>query len=180
MQRLTRNFFQRDTLTVAQQLLGKILVVGPCSGRINEVEAYIGQNDPACHARPGKTERNKVMFGPAGHLYVYFTYGMHYCANIVTEDEGYPAAILLRSMEPLTGLELMRERRGGGKALANGPAKLCQAMGMTKASHNGLDLCSGDGNFVADDGTPPPLFQTGPRIGIRVGLDKPWRFYCKI
>lgn len=174
---LPRSFFQRNTLTVAQELLGKILVIGPCSGRINEVEAYIGQEDPACHARTGKTQRNQVMFGPAGHLYVYFTYGMHHCANIVTETEGYPAAILIRSIQPLTGLELMEQRRGGSKNLANGPAKLCQALGMTKMTHNGLDLCSDSKNFIADDGTPPPSFKTSPRIGIRVGVDKLWRFY---
>src|SRR3989344_2343888 len=104
MNRLPRSFFDRPTLQVAQELLGKVLVVGECSGRINEVEAYIGEGDPACHAARGKTERNRVMYGRAGHLYVYFTYGMYHCANIVTEREDFPATVLLRSIEPLSGI----------------------------------------------------------------------------
>lgn len=170
-QALDQSFFQRPTLEVAQDLLGKIIKVGSCRGRINEVEAYIGQNDPACHAAVGMTERNKVMFGPAGHLYVYFTYGMYHCANIVTEKEGFPAAVLLRSIEPLEGKELMIERRGKAKNIANGPGKLCIALGMSKKTHNGLEA------EVYDDGFRPKKIKKSPRIGIKVGLDKNWRYY---
>jgi len=177
MNPLNRSFFERPTLTVAQELLGKMLVIGECSGRINEVEAYIGQNDPACHARSGKTQRNKSMFGPAGHLYVYFTYGMHYCANIVTEKEGFPAAILIRSIQPLTGIELMQQRRDKTNNLTNGPAKLCQALGIARESHDGMDLCNEGEGYIANDETRIPSFKTSPRIGIRKGLGKLWRFY---
>ena len=171
MKRLNKSFFQRPTLQVTQELLGKILKVGKCAGRINEVEAYIGRNDPACHAARGKTERNKVMFGPAGRLYVYFTYGMYHCANIVTEEEGFPAAVLIRSIEPLEGKTLMETRRGKKTRLCDGPGKLCIALGMTRKSHNG-SLAE-----VYDDGFSPPEIRTSPRIGIKVGTDKKWRFF---
>ncbi|MBU1018260.1 DNA-3-methyladenine glycosylase [Patescibacteria group bacterium] len=177
MNKLPRSFFNRPTLQVAQELLGKILVIGKTSGRINEVEAYIGQNDPACHACRGKTERNKAMFGPAGHLYVYFTYGMHHCANIVTEKTGFPAAVLIRGIQPLEGAEQMEKRRGRKDHLANGPGKLCIALNMTKKSHNEMDLCGKSKDGVYDDGFVPPKIKTSPRIGIREGLDKKWRFY---
>lgn len=177
MKKLKHPFFQRPTLQVAQELLGKILKIGPCSGRIKEVEAYIGQDDPACHATRGKTERNKVMFGRAGHLYVYFTYGMYHCANIVTEAEHFPAAVLIRSVEPLEGLELMEKRRGKKDHLTDGPGKLCIAFGLTKRSHNGLDLCASHENGVFEDGFKPKKIHKTKRIGIRVGLDKKWRFY---
>jgi DNA-3-methyladenine glycosylase len=176
MKKLTRNFFARPTLKVAKELLGKILVIGGCGGRINEVEAYIGQSDPACHAARGKTARNKVMFGRPGHLYVYFTYGMYHCANIVTEAKGFPAAVLIRSIEPLTGIAQMLARRGHAP-LADGPGKLCIALGLSKNSHNGADLCREGDCFVADDGFRPAKIKKSPRIGIRQGLDKPWRFY---
>ncbi|MBN2306568.1 DNA-3-methyladenine glycosylase [Candidatus Peregrinibacteria bacterium] len=171
MQRLNKSFFERPTLEVSKDLLGKILKVGKCSGRINEVEAYIGQNDPACHAARGKTERNKIMFGPAGHLYVYFTYGMYHCANIVTEADGFPAAVLIRSIEPLEGKELMKKRRGKKDNLCDGPGKLCIALGMTKESHNGLKA------EVFDDNFAPGKIKSSPRIGIKVGIDKKWRFF---
>jgi len=174
---LTRQFFQKPTLEVAQRLLGKVLVIGNASGRINEVEAYIGQNDPACHACKGQTERNKPMFGPAGHLYVYFCYGMYDCANIVTEKKGFPAAVLLRSVEPIKGIKLMEKRRGRKDHLSDGPGKLCIALGMTKKSHNGMDLCKNDKCFVYDDGFAPKKIKSSPRIGIKVGLNKKWRFY---
>lgn len=177
MKKLNRAFFQRPTLEVAPDLLGKILKLGPCTGRINEVEAYIGQDDPACHAARGKTERNKVMFGRAGHLYVYFTYGMYHCANIVTEAEHFPAAVLLRSVEPMEGRALMEKRRGKKEHLADGPGKFCIAFGMTKQSHNGLDLCAGEENGLFDDGFKPVKIRQSKRIGIKVGLDKKWRFY---
>lgn len=171
MEKLDQSFFQRPTLEVSQDLLGKVIKIGDCSGRINEVEAYIGQDDPACHAAVGMTERNKVMFGPAGHLYVYFTYGMYYCANIVTEAEGFPAAVLIRSIEPLEGKELMIQRRGKTNNVADGPGKLCIALGMTKDSHNGVKA------EVYDDGFSPKNIRSSPRIGIQVGLDKNWRYY---
>lgn len=171
MKRLSPSFFRRPTLDVAEELLGKILKVGNCSGRINEVEAYIGQDDPACHAVRGKTERNSVMFGPAGRLYVYFTYGMYHCMNIVTEEEGFPAAVLIRSVQPIEGKELMMERRGKKENIADGPGKLCIAMGMTRDSHNGAEA------EVFDDGFKPSEIRKSPRIGIKVGLEKLWRFY---
>ncbi|MBI5411792.1 DNA-3-methyladenine glycosylase [Candidatus Peregrinibacteria bacterium] len=179
MRRVHRSFFAQPTLAVARELLGKILVIGSCSGRIIETEAYIGENDTACHAARGQTPRNRVMYSPPGHLYVYFTYGMHHCANIVTEREGFPAAVLLRAIEPLTGIEKMRERRGKKDRLADGPAKLCIALGMTKESHNGLDLCGDEPDGVFDDGFQPKKILIAPRIGIREGLDKLWRFYYK-
>jgi DNA-3-methyladenine glycosylase len=177
MKKLHRSFFQRPTLHVAQELLGKILVIGDCSGRINEVEAYIGQNDPACHAARGKTKRNEIMFGHAGYLYVYFTYGMYHCANIVTEKEGFPAAVLIRSIEPLNGIDEMAKRRGREDHLADGPGKLCIALNMTKDSHNGEDLCGKGASYVADDDFKPENIKSSQRIGIKVGLDKMWRFF---
>ena len=177
MKKLPRQFFQRHTLQVAKDLLGKVLAIDGVSGRINEVEAYIGQNDPACHAARGKTERNKVMFGHAGHLYVYFTYGMYHCANIVTENHGFPAAVLIRSLEPIDGIEIMKKRRKKEHHLADGPGKLCIALNMTKTSHNGEDLCNGGRSYVYDDGFKPKKIKTSPRIGIKVGLDKKWRFF---
>ena len=177
MKKLTRTFYQKPTLEVAKELLGKVLVIGKCSGRINEVEAYIGQDDPACHACRGLTERNKIMFGPAGHLYVYFTYGMYHCANIVTEKKGFPAAVLIRSIEPIDGVEIMKKRRKKDYHIADGPGKLCIALGMTKQSHNGKDLCRKSDFYVYDDEYKPKKNQTSPRIGIRIGLNKKWRFY---
>ena len=177
MKKLTRSFFNRHTITVAKELLGKILVVGKCGGRINEVEAYIGEDDPACHACRGKTERNKIMYGKAGHLYVYFTYGMYYCANVVTEKKGFPAAVLLRSVQPISGIEIMKKRRKKDIRLADGPGKLCIAYGMTKKSHNGTDLCAQSDCRIYDDGFRPAKINSSPRIGIREGLDKKWRFY---
>ena len=174
---LPRSFFDRPTLKVAQELLGKVLVIGKTSGRINETEAYIGENDPACHAARGKTERNKVMYGRPGHLYVYFTYGMYHCANIVTEQEGFPAAVLLRSIEPMNGIRLMEKRRGRKDHLADGPGKLCIALGMDKKGHNGLDLCEGGPSYVYDDGFIPPKILKSRRIGISAGKHLFWRFY---
>ena len=174
---LPRSFFDRPTLQVAQELLGKILVVGKTSGRINEVEAYIGEGDPACHAARGKTERNKVMYGKPGHLYVYFTYGMYHCANIVTEREEFPAAVLLRSIEPLKGIKTMEKRRGKTGHLADGPGKLCIALDLEKKSHNGVDLCSEGDNYIFDDGFRPKKTRKGRRIGISAGKNKWWRFF---
>ncbi len=172
--RLRRSFFARDSTVVAPELLGKRLVVGPCVGRITEVEAYTS-DDPASHCFRGRTARNAVMFGPAGRWYIYFSYGMHYCANIVTGEEGDGQAVLLRGVEPLAGLDVMRSRRGAvaDRVLTDGPGKLAQAFG--------LDLTdSGSPVTVYDDGVevlvPPP----GPRIGITKAADSPRRWVLPI
>ncbi len=176
MRRVSRAILAGDAPDVAPLLLNKLLVHGDCVGRITEVEAY-RQDDPASHTFGGRTKRNDVMFGPPGYLYVYFTYGMHFCANVVTGavDEG--AAVLLRAVEPVAGIDLMLERRNGRhRALADGPAKLCQAFGIDGA-HNGVDLVTGDGPGLFDDGTPPPDHpRVGPRIGISKAIDIPWRW----
>ena len=162
---------------VAPRLLNKVLVVGPCRGRVVEVEAYTS-DDPASHSFRGPTARTEVMFGRAGRLYVYFTYGMHHCANIVTGRRGDGQAVLLRAVAPLAGLALMAQRRGAQERpadLTNGPGKLCQAFGLDR-SWDGVVLGRGDASLM-DDGVPPPrrpLVTT--RVGIRVGTDRPWRW----
>lgn len=176
MRRVSRRLLEGDSPDVAPQLLNKLLVHGECVGRIIEVEAY-RQDDPASHTFGGRTKRNEVMFGRAGHLYVYFTYGMHFCANVVTGRAGSGAAVLLRAVEPVDGIELMRERRSGRAALADGPAKLCQAFAIDGGC-NGIDLLSGAGGVgLFDDGVSPP---TSPRVGPRIGISKavvvPWRW----
>jgi DNA-3-methyladenine glycosylase len=182
---------------VAPWLLNKVLVRGERAGRIVEVEAYDGANDAASHAYRGLTPRTAIMFGPPGFLYVYFTYGMHWCANVVCGPDGQAAAVLIRALAPLTGIEAMRVARPGARRdrdLCNGPAKLCQALGITGAD-NGTDLLArrvrsgghGDGEGeghthaavrLRDDGTPPPRRPgRGTRIGIRVATEKRWRFW---
>jgi DNA-3-methyladenine glycosylase len=174
---LARRFYARDVLAVAQELLNKVLVAGSCAGRIIEVEAY-RQDDPASHSFRGRTARNAVMFGPPGHLYVYFTYGMHWCANVVTGPAGEGSAVLIRAVEPIRGLEIMRERRPGraDRELAGGPAKLCAAFGLTRAD-DGRDLVADPVVGVFDDGTAPP---GEPDVTTRIGITKaatlPWRF----
>jgi DNA-3-methyladenine glycosylase len=165
---------------VAPELLNKILVVGSCSGRIVEVEAY-AQDDPASHSFRGETKRNRTMFGEAGHLYVYFTYGMHWCANVVTARPGEAAAVLLRAVEPLEGLDQMWARRPKARRetdLTSGPAKLCQAMGL-EGSFDGVDLTKATTPVqIRDDGTPPPKRpQRSGRIGVNVATEHPWRWY---
>ena len=183
MKALGRAFYARDALEVAPLLLGRTLVseseAGTVTGRIVEVEAYCGPRDPASHAYRGPTQRNAVMFGPPGHLYVYFTYGMHYCANVVCESVGSPGAVLLRAVEPLAGLELMGERREVDPAslrlLARGPARLAQAFGIDR-SLDGSDLVGGPVWI----GGPQVLrgdVVAGPRIGITRAAAEPWRFY---
>ena len=176
MRRVPRLLVSGDAPDVAPLLLNKLLVHGDCVGRITEVEAYRG-DDPASHTFGGRTKRNEVMFGPAGHLYVYFTYGMHFCANVVTGAEGDGAAVLLRAVEPVSGIDLMLERRNGRhRAIADGPAKLCPAFGID-GSCNGADLLDGDGPGLFDDGTPPPRRpRVGPRVGISKAVDVPWRW----
>jgi DNA-3-methyladenine glycosylase len=181
---LPREFYRRDAREVAPDLLNKVLVANGRSGRIVETEAYCGSLDPGSHAYRGPTARNATMFGPPGLLYVYFTYGMHWCANAVCGDEGVGVAVLLRALEPLDGLDAMRATRGPtakrDRDLCSGPAKLCQALGIT-GTHDGADLVATDqGITIADDGTPPPAT---PANGIRIGLAKgkgdrfPWRWW---
>ncbi len=187
--RLGREFFARDTLTVTRELLGQRLVRVldgvRLAGRIVEAEAYIGESDQASHARPGRTPRNAPMYGPPGSAYVYLIYGVHHCLNLVTEREGFPAAVLIRALEPLEGLEVMRARRGGRPdwALTSGPGRLCQAMGIDRR-FNGADLCAADALLFVEAGEPLPdeMVVTGPRVGVRGderAVTAPWRFYVR-
>lgn len=186
--KLPCSFYLRPTLTVAKELLGKYLVrkLGGklLVGKIVEVEAYLGQKDPASHAYRGKTKRNEVMFWKGGHLYVYFTYGMHFCANVVTREKGVSEAVLIRAVEPIEGIEIMRENREFTRDdwdywnLANGPAKLCEAFGIQR-EQNGIDLL-GDEIFIASGGTvPKSLIGSSTRIGIKSATDKRWRFFVE-
>jgi DNA-3-methyladenine glycosylase len=175
VRRVPRRLLSADSPDVARLLLNKLLVHGECVGRIVEVEAY-REDDPASHSYRGPTPRTEVMFGAPGHLYVYFTYGMHYCANVVTGRAGEGAAVLLRAVTPLEGVALMEQRRNGRRPLTDGPAKLCQAFAIGP-EHNGADLCAGPGIGLYDDGVPPPADPlVGPRVGITKAVDVPWRF----
>ena len=181
MKQVPRSFFARDSRIVAPALLNKLLVRGDRVGRIVEVEAYAGTEDPASHGFRGPTPRNEVMFGPAGHLYVYFTYGMHFCANAVCGQVGESSAVLLRALAPLAGLDEMRAARGPAarrdRDLCSGPAKLCQAFAIDRAL-DGEDLVQGEDVGVFDDGTPPPTTPgVSPRIGLAVAVEAPWRWF---
>ncbi len=187
--KLARSFYDRPTLDVAADLLGKVLV--HCrrgtrtSGAIVEVEAYIGESDPACHAAPGPTRRNQPLYGIPGHAYVYLNYGIHCLVNIVTESQGSPAAVLIRALDPLDGIDVMRRRRGGPfknaegvdsvHELCRGPGNLTKAMGITLVE-NRLDLL-GDRLFVEDRRIDVEPTAWSPRIGITVGTGHPWRAY---
>ena len=183
---LPRSFYGRDTLEVAKDLLGKTLVRKLDGERLSlkiiETEAYCGPWDRACHASKGMTERNRVMFGEPGHAYVYFIYGMYYCLNLVTEQNGYPAAVLIRAGEPLNGIEVMRSLRKKAKKdtdLTSGPGKLCMALGIDRGL-NGADLC--DGILFVEDAPPVKNIVSANRIGVDYAgeyKDKPWRFYIK-
>ncbi len=182
---LSRDFYERDAREVAPRLLNKVLRRGTRHGRIVEVEAYVGRIDEASHAYRGETARTRVMFGPAGHLYVYFTYGMHWCANAVCGETGEGAAVLIRALAPLEGLAAMRRARRSGvgrrlaeRELCSGPAKLCQAFGID-CRFDGADLVGGDrGVTILDDGVEPPERpDRGPRIGISKAVEHPWRWW---
>ena len=164
------------SLEVAPRLLGAVLRHGQVAVRLTEVEAYAGPDDPGSHAYRGRTRRNAVMFGPSGHLYCYFTYGMHVCANVVVGAEGDPGAVLVRAGEVVGGLETARTRRPGAsdRDLARGPARLCRALGIG-LEQNGVDLGAGDVRLAP--GEPVTTVSTGPRVGLRGAPGRPWRFW---
>ena len=179
---LPRSFYARPSLEVARDLLGRLLIrrlqEGLISGRIVECEAY-QQDDPASHSFRGLTDRTAVMFGHPGHLYVYFSYGMHFCMNVVTGKAGEGSAVLLRAVEPLEGLDTMRKRRGisDARSLCAGPGRLTQAYGITRTD-NGIDLASGESLFLSEgEPTDAERVGAGRRIGISVATEKPWRFF---
>jgi DNA-3-methyladenine glycosylase len=178
---VARSFYGPDPREVAPQLLNKLLVRGERAGRIVEVEAYCGGEDPGSHAYRGRTQRNATMFGRPGLLYVYFTYGMHWCANAVCGGEGVGTAVLLRALAPVAGVEEMRAARARARRdrdLCSGPAKLCQALGLDRA-YDGADLVTGDrGVLVVDDGMAPPVAPAnGVRVGLSAGAEHPWRWW---
>ena len=193
--RLPRAFYARPTLEVARDLIGKVLVHNRrgvvTSGVIVEAEAYIGESDAACHAAPGRTRRNEPLYGPPGFCYVYLNYGIHHLVNVVTEPEGSPAAVLIRALDPLDGVGVMRRRRartmkgrragppaiGSDRDLCRGPGNLTMAMGITLAE-NRADLL-GDCLHVDDRGIVPGAIEWGPRIGIRVATEHPWRVWMR-
>ena len=179
--RLERAFFMRDPLTLARDLLGRILFyrtpAGLLAGRIVETEAYTAEADPASHAYRGRTARNAVMFGPAGHAYVYFTYGMHYCLNVTAERTGTAGAVLLRALEPLSGLEIMQARgdRGPITRLLSGPGKIGRGFGLTLAD-NGRDFTRGPLGIAGGTPVPNASVAVTKRIGISRAADLPYRF----
>ena len=183
---LLRGFYRHPPEVVAPKILGKIIssrVAGKrLTGRIIEVEAYLGLTDPASHTFGGKTARNAVLFGPPGFSYIYFIYGMHYCLNFSCGTKGEPGGILIRALEPHKGLDAMARLRGlpthaKANLLPSGPGRLCQALGITRATHNGLDVTRADSALqVLDDGYHPYSILTTPRIGISKATDKPLRF----
>lgn len=175
--KLNQSFFDRPVLSAAPELIGATFVVNGVGGRIVEVEAY-HHTDPAAHSYRGPTERNAVMFGPAGVAYVYRSYGIHWCLNFVCEAEGSASAVLIRALEPLAGIAAMRRRRGVAdeRALCSGPGKLCQALGVT-IKHNGLTLDRAPFELRARKETPEIV--VGVRIGITKAIEHPWRFGLK-
>lgn len=185
--RLPRDFYERPTLKVAEALLGKVLAHrtsgGAAAGMIVEVEAYIGEDDPACHAAPGPTGRNEPLYGEPGIAYVYLNYGLHYLVNAVTEEAGSPAAVLIRALEPIDGVPLMTRRRApDGRHvpvhdLCRGPGNLTRALGITLAE-NRLDLTDSQ-LYIEDRGLTPERVAWGPRIGIRVGAERQWRCWIE-
>jgi DNA-3-methyladenine glycosylase len=175
---LPRAFYARPAATVARELLGKVLLHGSAAGRIVETEAYLGPGDLAAHASRGITARTRALFGPPGHAYVYLSYGMHECLNLVTEPEGSPGCVLIRALEPLAGIETMRSRRGTARRvedLASGPGKLTQAMDITRR-HYGVDVTRGGLTVRVFKTEPAIRISTTPRIGITRSADWPLRF----
>ena len=177
MPRLTRAFFDRSVHKVAPELIGATLLVSGAGGVIVEVEAY-HHTDPAAHSFNGPTPRNAVMFGPPGFVYVYRSYGIHWCLNFVCEKEGSASAVLIRAIEPTAGMAAMRRRRGveDVRALCSGPGKLCQALGVN-IKHNGMALDRAP--FELHARTAKPEIAVGPRIGITKAVDEPWRYGLK-
>jgi DNA-3-methyladenine glycosylase len=172
-----RTLLERPVLEVAPLLLGAVLRHGDVACRLTEVEAYDGSNDPGSHAYRGRTPRNAVMFGAAGHLYVYFTYGMHFCANVVCGPSGTASAVLVRAGEIVDGVETARARRPSARTdreLARGPARLCQALGIGR-EQNGHDVAVTPLTLTLS--SPPRDVRTGPRVGLRAAAERPWRFY---
>jgi DNA-3-methyladenine glycosylase len=182
---LPRRFYRRDSRELAPLLLNKVLVHGDRAVRLVEVEAYAGSDDPGSHAHRGMRPRNTTMFGPPGHLYVYRSYGIHWCANVVCGDDGWASAVLLRGATPLTGIDEMYASRPGivrERDLAGGPGRLCQALGID-GTFDGTDIVKGSGGVLLyDDGTPPP---ENPGVSTRIGLspgkgdESPWRYYVR-
>ncbi len=184
MRKLPRKFYNRPTIKVAIELIGCHLMCNThgirSGGMIVEAEAYIGEDDPACHAFRGRTKRNEIMYGPPGFLYVYFTYGNHFMLNVVTETRGYPSAVLLRAVEPRYSIEKMTQRRGieDFKNISSGPGKLAKALSIANAE-NGTDLCRTH-IYIKGPASGKDKIRASPRIGIgRMGSDKLWRFFIK-
>jgi DNA-3-methyladenine glycosylase len=190
---LSRSFFDRDPRRVARELLGKVLIrkagKNRLTARIVEVEAYLGEKDPASHTFSGRTLRNAVLFGPPGYAYIYFIYGNHYCLNVSCESEGKAGGVLFRALEPLTGIEAMAEARGIAihkpadlrkhdlRKLTSGPGRLAEAFGITRVRDNGCDLTDKTGSlYIADDGFRAGRIRITPRIGITKAADQPLRY----
>jgi len=187
---LPREFFSRDPRKVARELLGKVLVRGgkkreaALTARIVEVEAYLGEDDPAAHTFSGRTLRNEVLFGPPGYAYVYFIYGNHFCLNVSCEPDGQPGGVLFRALEPLTGIEQMAQARGVAvhgsrdlRLLTSGPGRLAEAFGITRARDNGCDLTSiKSGLWIGDDGYASHRVSLSARIGITKAADRKLRY----
>jgi len=188
---LPRKFFNRDAVTVARELLGKLLIRREgrtlLAGRVVEDEAYLGENDPAAHAYAGRTSRNFVLFGPPGHAYVYFIYGNHYCLNVSCMPEGHGECVLFRAMEPVLGTEAMARARGMElgesprpsqlRMISSGPGRMCEALGITRERDNNKDLTSSKSDlWLADDGFRPERVVATPRVGITKAVEKPLRF----
>lgn len=182
---ITREELAIDPVDAAKRLLGCVLESESADGvvqvRLTEVEAYRGGDDPASHCYRGQTSRNQVMFGPAGHLYVYFVYGMHFCANVVSLTDGVPGAVLLRAGEVVSGMDTASLRRPGARSpadLAKGPARLTSVLGLDRA-HNGVDLTEPDSpvRLLARSPVTADEIRVGPRVGVAVAIDVPWRFW---
>ncbi len=179
---LSRSFYTRGTVEVARDLLGKVVRRSATSGIIVETEAYLGGDDLAAHSARGLTERTRVIFGPPGHAYVYLIYGVYDCLNLVAEPDGQAGCVLIRALEPLDGLEVMRERRPRARKvedLTSGPGRLTMALGITRAECYGADVCAADSGLTVEEGPDRGAFEivAGPRVGITQCVDWPLRFW---